>query len=252
MIKIKIIIILILATIVGSVIISQTPASPSNNKEARGFLDDYLENGRRVSKKNAEKALGNIENYHQQFRKGNNFPYNFKDEELSLQVVEEAFIWLNNDDGGFVLGDFKDIWKYFKKRKLDDDSIKLFSKSVYSKYLSTSKVAKYNKPTLEKEIVPKANQSIFVGHDNDSNKKYIVWDAFSYDLTKFAYSASIPKEISKHVISCVKSMSWSKAELLSYNDEEGVKSYKFKFHWVLSSKLYSVDIDGNEMSCRRG
>jgi hypothetical protein len=95
------------------------------------------------------------------------------------------------------------------------------------------------------------NQSVFVGYDGDSNKKYITWDSFYYGLAKMAHSDSAPKEISKHVLSCVKSMSWGSAEFLSYNDEEGMKSYKFKFNWMLRSKFYSVDVDGGTMTCRK-
>ena len=100
-------------------------------------------------------------------------------------------------------------------------------------------------------IFAEDNKSVFVGYDGDSNKKYITWESFYYDLAKMAHTASAPKEISKHVLSCVKSMSWGSAKFLSYNNEEGIISYRFKFNWMLRSKFYSVDVDGGSMSCRK-
>ncbi len=53
------------------------------------------------------------------------------------------------------------------------------------------------------------DKSIFVGYDSDNKKRYVVWNGFDHGLAKIAHSASGPKEISKHMVSCINNMFWS-------------------------------------------
>lgn len=99
-------------------------------------------------------------------------------------------------------------------------------------------------------IAVAGDKKVFVGYNNDNEKKYINWNSTSYDLAKIAYSDGFPKEISRHIVSCLNNMSWYKGELLKSDFDEGEHWYKFKFHWYLTSQIHYVDIRNGTMYCR--
>jgi len=92
---------------------------------------------------------------------------------------------------------------------------------------------------------------IFAGYSDDNKEKYITWNMF--DVLKAEIdlgSKHGATKISKLAMRCLDDDVWQDAELLEVNKKHGMRIYKFKFHWIMNSKILYIDVDGNRMSCR--
>ena len=92
---------------------------------------------------------------------------------------------------------------------------------------------------------------IFVGYNYKNKARYITWNKFDILSAEMTIgSENGAKRISKLAIRCLDDSHWYKAEMLDNSTKHGMRTYKFKFHWVMNSRVVYVDIDENRMTCR--
>jgi len=95
------------------------------------------------------------------------------------------------------------------------------------------------------------SDEIFAGYSDKNKEKYITWNMF--DVLKAEIDLGSEDgaiKISKLAMKCLNDDVWQKAELLEAKKKHGMRIYKFKFDWIMNSKILYVDIDGNHMTCR--
>lgn len=95
--------------------------------------------------------------------------------------------------------------------------------------------------------------NVFVGYDNDGKERYVTWNDTDKLIANMKFDKGA-KRISKHAAKCMNDEFWNRAEMLEVSEKHDIRSHKFKFHWVLDSRILYVDVDTDEMvmSCRDG
>ena len=102
-------------------------------------------------------------------------------------------------------------------------------------------------------VVAAESHSVFIGYTASDKERYITWGDLDYTLAQLAHTGQV-KQISKHAATCMNDKNWTRAEMIKSKTrpKDSYYSYKFKFHWLLDSKILNVNIDGRSMSCSEG
>jgi len=91
-----------------------------------------------------------------------------------------------------------------------------------------------------------------MGYTSNDKERYVFIDSLDYSMMNLEGQGDAAKQIIRHAVTCLNDSHWYKAEMLDWKSKGDFHTYKFKFHWVLDSRIVYVDLNGNQLSCRDG
>ena len=98
-----------------------------------------------------------------------------------------------------------------------------------------------------------ANQiKIFTGYTNNNKERYITWSSAAVAVAMLDFGRDDgAKQVSMYASTCLNDKFWYKAEMLTPKIKHSMYTYKFKFHWLMNSKILYIDVHGSTMNCRK-
>lgn len=94
-------------------------------------------------------------------------------------------------------------------------------------------------------------KKIFMGYTASDKERYLYINDVEYAMMRAAYYDN-GKQIFNQAVTCMNDSYWYKVEMLSFRHKDDFYAYKFKFYWLLDSKIVYVDLNGDTLSCREG